>query len=372
MKRLITIDRKGENIDLHWIESAAYGEKGYVRIRINQDLKPYLLNLKAHFTKYYIGYVIHLRSTYSIRIYELLKRYENMGEVSFEVERLKHALGVNDDEYKLYGHFKNKVILVAQRELLDKTDIAFNFEEAKTGKKITGIRFVIAKNEPKQKVLTLPEPPALVCEAPIKQSKLPIQESPGSLGEESDSFDECDSLMNLIPEKFREMKSLQKLISRAFQEYGYDYVARNINYTNTKSNALKPGIDPVQKANYHAYLSKSLTGDFGLSFQENADLKAAENVLAERRRQDEEAKRHEEAKRQSREAEDREKAETVLQALSETELSELRKRAVDQLPPDLQKNKFSSMIIKLEMQKIVLERINAKPPLSDPEEPSSE
>lgn len=370
IKRVITVDRKGRNIDLNWIQAAEYGDQGSVKICINQVLKPYLLNLKTHFTKYYIGYVIHLRSTYSIRIYELLKRYENLGEALFDVDRLKHILGVNQDEYKLYGHFKNKVLLVAQKELLEKTDLAFSFEETKAGKKVAGLRFFIKKNDPKKKFPLNPEPPALICEEPI--NKPARQQSDFIEPTPTLSDAELERLVALLPEKFREMKSLQKLINKAFQEYGYEYVARNINYTNTKSNALKPGIDPVQKANYHAYLSKSLTGDFGLSFQENADLKAAENALADRRRQEEEAKRHEEAKRQSREAEDRGKAEAVIQALSESELSELRKQAVDQLPPDMQKSKFSSMIIKLEMQKIILERLNAKPPLSDPEEPSSE
>ena len=115
MKRVITVDRKARDIDLHWIEGAEYGDKGNVKICINQVLKPYLLNLKSHFTKYYIGYVVHLRSTYSIRVYELLKRFENLGEVAFELDKLKHILGVNHDEYSLYGNFKYKVILVAKK-----------------------------------------------------------------------------------------------------------------------------------------------------------------------------------------------------------------------------------------------------------------
>jgi len=35
--------------------------------------------------------------------------------------------------------------------------------------------------------------------------------------------------------------------------------------------------------------------------------------------------------------------------------------AVERLPPDLQKSKFSSMMIKMEMQKIVLEREGDNP-----------
>ena len=368
MKRVITIDRKGENIDLHWIESAAYGEKGYVKIRINQELKPYLLNLKTHFTKYYIGYVIHLRSTYSIRIYELLKRFENIGEIFFEVERLKHVLGVNVDDYTLYGNFKNKVILVAQKELHEKTDIAFTFEEAKEGKRVTGVRFFIKTNVPKQKVLPLPEPPTFVCEEPIepeehmakanRRGKSPgiSPEPPEEKGDTEESF---NRLVSLLPPKFREMKSIQNVMQRALREYGYDFVARNINYTNVKSNAVKPGNNPARQANYGAYLSKALVGDFGLSFQENEDLKATEKALADRRREEEEEKKREEAKRQAKEAENRARAETILQALSEIELTELRKQAVERLPPDLQKSRFSSMMVKMEMQKIVLERVES-------------
>lgn len=381
MKRVITVDRKARNIDLHWIEAAEYGDKGNVKICINQVLKPYLLNLQGHFTKYYIGYVIHLRSTYSIRIYELLKRFENLGEATFEVDRLKHILGVDRDEYKLYGHFKSKVILVAQKELKEKTDVTFTFEEIKEGKKVASIRFVIKKNERKQTFLALPEPPAFICEEPLKPQQHQVKEKlrPGSPEpppeppeEKGDTEENLNRLISLLPERFREMKSLQKVIQRALRDYGYDFVARNIGYTNEKSNASKPGLNPTRKANYGAYLSKALAGDFGLSFKENEDLKAAEKALADRRRHEEEEKKREESKRQAKEVENREKADTILQALSEEELTDLRKQAVERLPPDLQKSKFSSMMVKMEMQKLVLERLTTKPPAPAPKEPTPE
>lgn len=367
MKRIVTMDRKGENIDSHWIESAAYGEKGYIKIRINQDLKPYLLNLKAHFTKYYIGYVLHLRSTYSIRFYELLKRFENMGEVAFEVNRLKHILGVSENEYKLYGHFKNKVILVSQKELKEKTDIAFAFEETKTGKKITGIRFFISKNEPEQKVLTLPEPTAFVCEAPIEKPKPPAREEPpgGSVAPppeiDGDTEENFNRLVAMLPPKFQNMKSVQSVIQRYLREYDFDFVVRNIKYANAKSNAVKPGTNPTRQANYCAYLSKTLAGDFGLSFQENEDANATEMALAEqRRRAAEEAKRKEEA-RQAEDARNRETADAILQTLSGDELEVLRAQAIERLPADIKTSRFSSMMIKVEMQKLVLEREAAQP-----------
>lgn len=380
MKRVLTIDRKEQNIDLHWIEAAAYGEKGYVKICINQVLKPYLLNLKAHFTKYYIGYVVHLRSTYSIRIYELLKRFENLGEVFFEVDRLKHTLGVDQDEYKLYGHFKNKVVLVAQKELHEKTDITFAFEETKTGKKITGIRFVIKKNDPKQKFLALPEPPAFVCEEPIKPQKHQAKEEPrpGSAEppappeENGDSEENFNRLVALLPPKFQKMKSVQTVIQRYLREYDFDFVARNIRYANVKSNAVKPGTNPTRQANYCAYLSKTLAGDFGLPFQENEEVNVAEKDLAEQRRRAVEEAKRKEAERQAEEIKSRAKAETILQTLSGPALEELRKQAIERLPAELKTSRYSSMMIKMEMQKMVLEQIAAKPPTPDPKEPTPE
>lgn len=375
IKRVVTLDRNGRNIDLNWIQAAEYGDKGSVKLCVNQVLKPYLLNLRSHFTKYSIGYVLHLRSTYSIRIYELLKRFENLGEVVFELDQLKFILGVNMDEYQLYGHFKSKVLLVAQKELAEKTDIAFTFKEGKEGKKVVGVSFTIKRNEPKEKGFSLPELPAFICEEPIKPQKRHIQEKPelrpanppGPHDENGDTEENFNRLIALLPPKFQEMKSLQKLIQRALRESGYEFVVRNINYTNVKSNAVRPGSNPARQANYGAYLSKALIGDFGLSFQENQDLKATENALADRRRQEEEEKKREEAKRQASVAENRAKAETILQALSEAELTELRKQAVERLPADLQKNRFSSMMIKMEMQKLVLEQLAAKPSPPAPE-----
>ena len=38
---------------------------------------------------------------------------------------------------------KNRIILKAQQELKEKTDISFDFEEVKTGRKVTSIKFHI-------------------------------------------------------------------------------------------------------------------------------------------------------------------------------------------------------------------------------------
>lgn len=146
-KRDLIIHRPdGSELQTGWVSSADYmpGE-GCVELCFDPKLKPYLLGLKEFFTKYSLENVISLRKAYSIRIYELLKQYEGIGERNIKLEELKEILGISN-EYKLYGHFKSKVLLPTQRELCKKTDICFEFVEVKARRKVVSIKFVIKAN----------------------------------------------------------------------------------------------------------------------------------------------------------------------------------------------------------------------------------
>jgi plasmid replication initiation protein len=118
----------------------------YVKLAFHPDLKPYLLRLKNNFTLLDIRNFVRLHSGSTMRIYELLKQYENTNSKQREIplETLKSMLGVTD-KYKLYGGFKQKILDEAQRRINESTDIHFTYEEVKKGKKVTSIRFKISK-----------------------------------------------------------------------------------------------------------------------------------------------------------------------------------------------------------------------------------
>ena len=118
----------------------------YLTISFHPKMKPFLLQLKSQFTMYDVRNILQLPSTYSIRIYELLKQYEKIGWRLFTILELKSILGI-EDKYKLYGHFKNRVILKAQSDLAEFTDIQFTFEEIKKGRGVKSIKFYIRKNK---------------------------------------------------------------------------------------------------------------------------------------------------------------------------------------------------------------------------------
>jgi len=139
--------RKGENtIVTAWLSSAIYhNDEGMITLKFSPELREFLLELGGRFTSYSYNDVKHLRSTYSYRIYELLKQYKNYKERTFDLDELKDIFQINNC-YSRYSDFKKDVILIAQRELLQKADIYFEFEEIKRNRKIVRIRFLIYPN----------------------------------------------------------------------------------------------------------------------------------------------------------------------------------------------------------------------------------
>jgi len=121
--------------------------EGTITFRISQEFAPYLLQLQKNYTSYSLRYIPKLRSGYSIRLYELLCQYRKIGKRSFEIANLQKKVG---SHYKLYGDFKRKVIIQAQKDVKKYTDLAFVFNEIKTGRKITHIEFIIFGNKPEK------------------------------------------------------------------------------------------------------------------------------------------------------------------------------------------------------------------------------
>jgi len=139
----INIDEKTE-ILFSWISSAAIEkDDGNIEISLNQKMKPYFLQLREKFTQYELIYTLGMKSQYSIRIYELLKSYENMHRKIFNIDELKRKLMCEKESYINFNNFKVKVLNIALKEINKLTDIFIEFETIKKGKKITQIEFII-------------------------------------------------------------------------------------------------------------------------------------------------------------------------------------------------------------------------------------
>lgn len=133
-------------IIFNWFSKIQYvkGQSKFI-VRIDKDLKPYLLELKERFVKYNLRYILPLTSNYSIRLYQLLKEYEKLTRRTFTVVELQDLLQV-PNSLKRYDNFKRKVLQVAEKELIENCDIFFEFEEIKEGRKVNEILFRIKPN----------------------------------------------------------------------------------------------------------------------------------------------------------------------------------------------------------------------------------
>jgi len=95
LERSLQIVKDNSTLQVSWLSSAEYFEgKGYVELSFDPKLKPYLLQLKEFFTKYRLQNVIRLKSSYSIKLYELLKQYENIGRREFTLDDLRQKFGL--------------------------------------------------------------------------------------------------------------------------------------------------------------------------------------------------------------------------------------------------------------------------------------
>ena len=145
---LCFINENGDEIQTGWLSSAVYRKgQGFVELRFDPILRPYLLQLQKYFTSYELGNILRLKGMYSIRIYELLKQDEWRGRREFTLEQFKTVLNL-ESEYREYRDLKKYVLAPAQKEICEKTDIGYTLTELKRGRKVIGLIFEIL---PKQK-----------------------------------------------------------------------------------------------------------------------------------------------------------------------------------------------------------------------------
>lgn len=152
-RRELIIYKPKSELRISWLSSEEYFyDQGYAELCFDPKLKPYLLQIKERFTKFQLRDVIRLKHVYSIRFYELLKQYEAIGWRYFELEELRKILGIDKDEYKLYGDFKKKVVVPVKKEFdlkysTGELDFTFEYEEKKASRRVAGLKFEILKPE---------------------------------------------------------------------------------------------------------------------------------------------------------------------------------------------------------------------------------
>lgn len=114
-----------------------------IKIKLDEKLKPYLLQLKGAYTSYTFKNIVCMKSKYSLRLYELFKSYlYKSSEITFEIEKLKELIDCSGFDNNHFAQFKKDVIEKAVAEINLYTDLKIDYVEyIKTGRRTTHIRF---------------------------------------------------------------------------------------------------------------------------------------------------------------------------------------------------------------------------------------
>lgn len=237
----ITIQEGDQTIVMAWLSYARYTKgQGLVEISFHKDLKPYLLQLKNHFTQYQLSAVARFKSSYSIRFYELLKMNEYLGKGGkfyrkFTIKELREYMQLDDGLYENFKDLRIRVIEPAHKEINEFSDISIvNIEYIKKGRAVSEVHITA---EPKNQMML-----DIVEEAKISDKRVEALQALVEFGISEDTAN----------------KWLDKFDSAR--------IIRNIAYTRARQQ--DGGINsPV------LYLSKAVQDDNGLAWYEQQQQK---------------------------------------------------------------------------------------------------
>ncbi len=132
-------------------------EETLIIIDAHDDMLPLLFDVQKDFLKYQLWNCLRLKSVNQVRMYEILKQYQTAKTRTLSIVDLKDMLGIKKTEYSVWQDFKSKVLEVCKKALKENTDIFFEYEPIKKGRKFVEIKFLIYKNKDYKDPLQLDE-----------------------------------------------------------------------------------------------------------------------------------------------------------------------------------------------------------------------
>jgi plasmid replication initiation protein len=268
--RYVEIKSPGRLVQTTWVAQAEYIDgTGMVEVQLSESMIPHLLQLKnGNFTQCKLAMLLSFKSQYTLRLYMLLKQKRDHNprakEYVFDLGELRKLLGVSVERipkrdkfdkaqeamelYPAYPDFKRWVLEAARKELTAKADLSFEYDEIRHSRRVTALNF---------RVFSIPRA-GLLPEQPEQQLPLP-----------SIDLDLVATLFSFVPDQHRAKKEVRAAIEAAEQQHGFDYVKRNILYSNTHA-----------ATNYAGYLNGALAIDYGHDWEieQQQAAKAAETA----------------------------------------------------------------------------------------------
>lgn len=304
VSRKIRIEKGESWLIMNWLSSAEYVQgSGYVELCFDKKLKPYLLQLKGYFTQYQLENIVTFKSSYAIRLYELLKteqfkaKHNGQFQKIFEYSEIRALMGMNETEYAFFKDFRVRVIDPAVREINTASNITITqVDYPKTGRKISHIVFH--------------------CE-PARQTRLDVDEPPPVI--------EHVEQKREVPEDVRDLVAIGIDEATAYKwrkKYGVKRLTRNLAYTRAMQKAGKI------RDSLTGFLARAIADNLGGAWEEEHKEKQERHKAHE---QAEALKQAEEAQKAQEQREWIEATLATFNALSDNRKTELRTAYADSL-----------------------------------------
>lgn len=184
----VRADKK--KVSIRWMYKTAYGDGGselyftdevLLLLREFDALNPY--------TKYKKEVVLRLKKDYSLDLYHLAKKHQNMGGFQISLDDLFEQLGL-PESYRRIGNLKDRVINPSLDEITKNTDIDLTYENVKKGRSVVGFKFTV-REKPK------PKPQLIASEKDIKTVDLFCNMSDAQINKYSTILSKLSELSDL-------------------------------------------------------------------------------------------------------------------------------------------------------------------------------
>lgn len=139
--------QSGGSVTTSWLAKCEFDKANITAtVTFDEDLLPYLLQLRENYTSYELEFVLAMQSKHAIRLFELVKSYAYQGFFDISLADLRDILRVTG--YAEYNNFRVRVLDTAVSEINRYTDLTVSFEAVRNGRKVASIRFFIDPKYP--------------------------------------------------------------------------------------------------------------------------------------------------------------------------------------------------------------------------------
>ena len=137
---------------VRWVSQIDYiPNEGTIELFFTPSIVKLLSEITRDFTQYKLENVLKFKSSYSVRLYELLCRWGGKNK-QVDLDWLRECLQI-EDKYSRWDHFKDWVIEPAIRDINRFSNLNVTWVSVKQGRKITAIKFNYGFNkESKSKI----------------------------------------------------------------------------------------------------------------------------------------------------------------------------------------------------------------------------